>query len=326
MAIRIAEHRRLLARRVIDRAQLGATVTTTSHGNEKRSSSSRSLWSSSSSARCSPSPMVCSSPAILGFVLEPPISAPCARVLSRSALPRHRANGDRFTLANWPFAKLKDQAERLMGRVVLVQHRDHRRHLADGVPRFEGVVLQRVHLAEGVERLGTILPMWEPREAPGWLARMMSVFPKAERRIVRGILEAHARGTRKTSRARRAAKTMIARLIGLEGTPSTEQDVQHRGDSPGNRRKIRHRGEITPARHLLKEGRPRRRSGRGVQSSWSSTSWSLRGCRWGAWRRRPAARTWRSGRTRPRGAVTRDRASPCAESPITAHSLHLRSP
>jgi hypothetical protein len=61
----------------------------------------------------------------------------------------------------------------------------------------------------------------------------------------------------------------------IHGTGRTRSGLGQNG------RKIRVSGWI--ARHGLAQGTAGPRSGRGVQSQWISTSWSLRGWRWDAW-------------------------------------------
>ena len=179
MAIRIAEHRRLSGAAGHRRAQLGATVTTTSHGNENEVKFKSFLTEFLVTSTMFTVAHGVFLAAILGFVLEPPdLGAVREGAIAIVLCHAIALTADRFTLANWPFAKLKDQAERLMGRVVLVQMAiiggTWLMAFRDSKESFFSVFIWLKALSD----LGTFLPMWEPREAPGWLARMMSVFPK----------------------------------------------------------------------------------------------------------------------------------------------------
>jgi hypothetical protein len=80
-------------------------------------------------------------------------------------------------LDEWPFARLKKQANLLIGRVVLV-------HLAilggmvflafrNTTDSFFGVFLGLKFLSD----LGTILPQYDPREPPRWLVTVMKRIP-----------------------------------------------------------------------------------------------------------------------------------------------------
>ena len=117
--------------------------------------------------------------AVLGFILEPPewravrqgaIAIAIAHLLALTI--------DSFRLQAWPFARIKHQAQQIIGRVLVV-------HLAilggmvflawRGRPEaFFSVFVALKFMTD----LGTILPQWNPREPPRWLVRAMKMFPQ----------------------------------------------------------------------------------------------------------------------------------------------------
>lgn len=179
MAIRIAEHRRLTGAAGHGRAQLGAAVTMTSGGVEKpvkfRSFLSEFLVTNTM-FNIGHGVFLA---ALLGIVLEPPDFGELRQGAIAIALCHAIAvTVDRFTIANWTFAKVKAQAEHLMGRVILVQFAliggTWFMAFRDSKDSFFSVFVWLKALSD----LGTMLPTYDPREAPGWLVRMMSVFPR----------------------------------------------------------------------------------------------------------------------------------------------------
>ena len=179
MAIRIAEHRRLSDAAGHRRAQLGATVTTTSGGKETVTRFKSFLAEFLVTSTIFSVAHGVFLAAILGFVLEPPDFAAVREGAIAIVLCHAIAlTVDRFTIANWPFAKLKEQAERLMGRVVLVQMAiiggTWLMAFRDSPDSFFSVFVWLKALSD----IGTFLPTYQPREAPAWLSRVMNLFPK----------------------------------------------------------------------------------------------------------------------------------------------------
>jgi hypothetical protein len=116
--------------------------------------------------------------AILGFVLERPNDDN----LRQGALGILACHGlslgiDTFNLERWPFARIRDTAHKLLGRVIVV-------HLSilggmafmawrDTPGAFFGVFVWLKALTD----LGTFLPQYNPREPPRWLVNLMNVVP-----------------------------------------------------------------------------------------------------------------------------------------------------
>jgi hypothetical protein len=179
MAIRIAEHQRLTGLAGHTRAQLGAVVTT-SDGSSEKTVKFRSFLAEF---------LVVSTmfsvghglflAAILGFVLEPPdVDALRQGAVAIALCHAIALTVDRFAIANWPFARLKDQAERLMGRLTLVNIAliggTWIMAFSDSRDSFFSVFIWLKALSD----ISAMMPAYEPREAPGWLVRVMSLFPK----------------------------------------------------------------------------------------------------------------------------------------------------
>ena len=179
MALRIAEHQRLTGVAGHGRAQLDAVVTTSSGANEKtvkfRSFLAEFLVVSTMFSVGHGVFLA----AILGFVLEPPdFDAMRQGAIAIALCHAIALTVDRFSIASWPFARLKDQAERLMGRVTLVNIAliggTWIMAFSDSEESFFSVFVWLKALSD----LGTMMPTYDPREAPGWLVRAMSVFPQ----------------------------------------------------------------------------------------------------------------------------------------------------
>jgi hypothetical protein len=179
MGIRIAEHQRLTGLAGHRRAQLGTVVTTPSGDGEKhvrfRSFLSEFLVTTMMFSLAHGVFLA----ALLGIVLElPDFDAMGQGAIAIVLCHAIAVTADRFTIANWTFARLKGQAERLMGRVMLVQFAiiggTWVMAFRDSKESFFSVFVWLKALSD----LGTILPTYEPRHAPGWLVRVMNLFPK----------------------------------------------------------------------------------------------------------------------------------------------------
>jgi Family of unknown function (DUF6498) len=179
MAMRIDLHRRWTGMAGHGRAHLNTTVTTTS-GGETRTTKFRSFLAEflfTSLAFTLAHGIFLA--AILGFMLEPP-NLEDAKKGAIGILACHGLSLglDTFRLDTWPFARLKQMTEKLMGRVFVV-------HLAiiggmfymawrDTPGAFFGVFIWLKALTD----IGSILPQWNPRDPPRWLVKTMGVFPK----------------------------------------------------------------------------------------------------------------------------------------------------
>ena len=179
MALRIAEHRRLTGVAGHGRAQLNAVVSTSSGANEKTVKFQSFLVEFLVVSTMFSVGHGVFLAAILGFILEPPdFDAVRQGTIAIALCHAIALTVDRFTIANWPFARLKDQAERLMGRVTLVNIAliggTWIMAFSDSKESFFSVFIWLKALSD----VGTMLPTYDPREAPGWLVRIMSVFPQ----------------------------------------------------------------------------------------------------------------------------------------------------
>lgn len=117
--------------------------------------------------------------AVLGYILErPDWEATRQGAIGVAACHALALSFDSVRLDEWPFARLKDQALRVMGRVVLI-------HLAlpgglllmawRGTPdSFFGVFVGLKLLAD----IGTMLPRANPDAPPRWLFTVMKRVPR----------------------------------------------------------------------------------------------------------------------------------------------------
>lgn len=123
MAIRIAEHRRLTGDKEHRRAHLGLTFTTSSGGGPDKPVKFKSFLSEFFSG----SMMFGIGHGVFLFVVLAAIVArPDAAALKEGAIAIVLCHAiavtiDLFTIQNWPFEKLLDQAQTVMGRAILVQ-------------------------------------------------------------------------------------------------------------------------------------------------------------------------------------------------------------
>lgn len=180
MALRIAEHRRLTRVAGHGRAQLGVTVTMSSGSEDDHPVRFRSFLAEFVTA----STMFSIGHGIflafvLGFVLErPDLGALRQGTMAIVICHAIAVTVDRFTIANWPFAKLKDQAQRLMGRVTLVNVA-----LIGGtwfmVFNNQPDAFFKVFVwLKAAADIGNLLPSMESRDAPRALVWLMGFFPK----------------------------------------------------------------------------------------------------------------------------------------------------
>ena len=124
MAIRISEHRRLTGDKEHRHPQLGFTMTTSSGRNGKE----KPVKFKSFLAEFFTASMAFGAGhgAFLFAVLAATVEKPEYAALKEGAITIALCHAiavtvDLFTIQNWPFAKLKTQAEGLMGRAILVQ-------------------------------------------------------------------------------------------------------------------------------------------------------------------------------------------------------------
>jgi hypothetical protein len=180
MALRIAEHRRLTGTDGHRRAQLGLTVTTSRGDEPDQPVQFRSFLSEFVTANA----MFSAGHGIflafvLGFVLQrPDLDAIWQGTIGIALCHAIAITVDRFTIASWPFARLKDQAQRLMGRIALVNVA-----LIGGTwfmvfnnqPESFFTVFVWLKAASDI---GNLLPSMETRHAPRPLVWLMNFFPK----------------------------------------------------------------------------------------------------------------------------------------------------
>ena len=179
MSIRIAEHRRLTAASGHARAQLDATVTV-SRGDEVNQIEFQSFLAEffvTSMAFCIAHGVFLAF--ILGFVLtRPDLDAVRQGTIAIALCHAIALTFDRFTLAGWPFRKVKDQAQRLMGRVALVN-----------IAILGGTWFMAFNSApdaffkvfvwlKAAADVGNMLPTIEPRNPPRVLVWLMKFLPK----------------------------------------------------------------------------------------------------------------------------------------------------
>ena len=124
MAIRISEHRRLTRDQEHRNPQLGFTMTTSSgKGGKEKPVKFKSFLAEFLSGMTA---FGLAHGAFLFVVLAATVDKPEWAAIKEGAITIALCHAisltvDLFTIQNWPFAKLKDQAEKLMGRTILVQ-------------------------------------------------------------------------------------------------------------------------------------------------------------------------------------------------------------
>jgi hypothetical protein len=179
MALRIVEHRRLTNAAGHGRAQLGVTMTTSSEEDEQQVKFKSFL----SEFLAATSMFGIGHGLFLAFVLGFVLRRPDVDDLRQGAIVIVLCHAiavtvDRFTIQSWPFVKLKDQAERLMGRVALVNIA-----LIGGTwfmvfnNQPDSFFKVFVWLKAAAD-IGNLLPSMKTREAPRPLVWLMNLFPK----------------------------------------------------------------------------------------------------------------------------------------------------
>lgn len=119
--------------------------------------------------------------AILGFVLEQPdFEATRQGALGILACHGLSLGFDSFHLEQWPFARLKQMAMRLLGRVVLVHMTILGGMLYFAWREEPGAFFGVFVWLKGLHDVAGLLPEWNPREPPRLLVKAMSVFPKQQ--------------------------------------------------------------------------------------------------------------------------------------------------
>jgi Family of unknown function (DUF6498) len=175
MAVRIALHRRWTGLAGHGRAPLGATAAVSTGGGRStvvfKSFLAEFLVTSLSFTLAHGVFLA----AVLGLLLEPP-DAPSTRQGAMGIVICHVIAlwVDTFTLDQWPFARLKQQASAMLSRVIVV----HMTILGGMVffawrqtpAAFFSVFVWLKALAD----IGTVLPQRNPREPPRWLSRVMN--------------------------------------------------------------------------------------------------------------------------------------------------------
>ena len=123
MAIRIAEHRRLTGDQEHRRAHLGLTLTTSSGRGPDTPVKFKSFLSEffTGSMMFGIGHGVFLGVVLLAIVARPEVAALREGVIAIVLCHAIAVTIDLFTIQNWPFQRLLDQAQSLMGRAILVQ-------------------------------------------------------------------------------------------------------------------------------------------------------------------------------------------------------------
>jgi hypothetical protein len=181
MAARIALHRRMTQLAGHGRRQLNSTVTVSESGRTMRQVHFGSFLAEflTMSLGFNVGHAIFLA-ALMGFVLPegPDLDAVRQGVILIVVFHMGALTFDAWHIDRWPFARLKQQANRLMGRVVLV-------HLAlvggmflavsrDAPSSFFSVFIA----LKLVTDIGAVLPQVDPKEPPRWLVAVMKRFPK----------------------------------------------------------------------------------------------------------------------------------------------------
>ena len=204
MSIRILLHRRATGVAGHSRAHLQTTVTTVKLGQESqvefRSFLTEFLATSTAFSVAHGVFLV----AVLGFAHERPDPEAVREGAIAIAICHAIAlTVDRFTLANWPFAKLKEQAQRVMGRVALVNIALLGGTWAMVFSSSSGSFFSVFVWLKAASDIGSMLPWMEPRNPPRILVWVMRFFPKQNGET----FEEYWRRTRRTRRKRRPRST-----------------------------------------------------------------------------------------------------------------------
>jgi hypothetical protein len=207
MAVRILLHRRATGAAGHSRAQLDVVVTTSSAGQESqvefRSFLTEFLVTSTVFSVAHGIFLA----AVTAFVLErPDPDAVREGAIAIAICHAIALTVDRFTLASWPFARLKEQAQRMMGRVALVNIA-----LLGGtwVMAFSSSAsfFSVFVWLKAASDIGSMLPSMETRNPPRVLVWMMSFFPKQNGET----FEEYWRRTRKTEEEKAALDEQVER-------------------------------------------------------------------------------------------------------------------
>lgn len=179
MALRIADHRRLTLAGGHNRAQLGVVVRAPAANDETpvvfRSFLVEFLVTSTVFTIAHGIFLA----AVLGFVLEQPDFGAVRQGAVAIAICHAIAlSVDRWTIASWPFKRLKAQAQRMMGRVALVNMA-----LLGGTwflafSSSPDSFFKVFVWLKAASDIGAMLPSMETRRPPRWLVGLMRMFPK----------------------------------------------------------------------------------------------------------------------------------------------------
>jgi hypothetical protein len=179
MSLRIFLHRRATGAAGHSRAQLQAVVTTGNAGQEAqvefRSFLTEFLVTSTGFSVAHGLFLA----AVLGFVLErPDVGAVRQGAVAIAICHAIALTADRVTLANWPFFKLKEQAQRVMGRLALVNMALLGGTWALAFSRSPDSFFSVFVWLKAASDIGGMLPSMETRNPPRWLVRVMNLFPR----------------------------------------------------------------------------------------------------------------------------------------------------
>lgn len=175
MAFRIAEHRRLTRAVGHTHAQLGATVTIGEEPVDFRSFFGEFTITTAGFAIAHGVFLA----AVLGFVLERPNMDDVREGAVAIAICHLIAlTADRWTLASWPFKKLKDQAQRLMGRIALVNMAILGGTWFMAFNSAPDAFFKVFVWLKAASDVGNMLPSAETKDPPRILVWLLSFFPK----------------------------------------------------------------------------------------------------------------------------------------------------
>lgn len=180
MALRIAEHRRLTRAAGHAHAQLGATMTMTVNDEVK----DVQFGSFLSEFLITTTGFGVAHGLFLAFVLANVLStSPGQDALKQGTIAIALCHAialtfDRFTLGDWPFKRLKTQAQRLMGRVALVNMAILGGTWYMAFNSAPGSFFKVFIWLKAAADVGNMLPSMESKNAPRALVWLMNFFPK----------------------------------------------------------------------------------------------------------------------------------------------------
>ena len=212
MAIRILLHRRATGAAGHSRAQLDAVAVTYGAGGDAHQVEFRSFLNEfllATTAFSIAHGIFLAT--VLGLVLErrPDAAAVREGAIAIAICHAIALTIDRFTLAGWPFAKLKAQAQRVMGRLALVNIALLGGTWAMAYSRSPDAFFSVFVWLKAASDIGSMLPPMDTKNPPRALVWLMSFFPKQKGET----FEEHWRRTRKGEEERAALDEQVERGV-----------------------------------------------------------------------------------------------------------------